>query len=427
MSLFSTRSFPRCILHIDGDGFFASCQQVMRAELRGKPVVTGRERGVITSASVEAKKLGIKRGVTPWDAKKICPELIFIDSDYESYELFSYRMLNILQKYTPEVEHYSIDECFVDLTGLRQVYRMSYPDLARKIKTEIQAALGLTVSVGISLNKTLAKVASRWQKPNGFTSIPGCEIHQFLAKTKLGNIWGIGLQTTARLNKLGLNTALDFASLPENKIHEEFEKPLYVIWRELRGHYDLTVHSGNPDIPKSLSKTHTFSQSTKDKNIIEQELLLNLEKAFWRLRSFNLRCKSITVTVKTQSFNIEGIEIRCNRHTAYESEVISQVRDTLNQLIKSDMEYRATGIHLGHLCPDDQLQSSLFEPLLTVEKKEKLYQGIDDLRRRYHKPVIRTGPLKLLTRDRQTLDLFQSGILLPVSPEKHAEFRLKFL
>ena len=135
--LFINGSFPRAIVHIDGDAFFTSVEQSMIPSLKGKPVVSGQERGIIACASYEAKALGIKRGVSLWDARKACPHLIVLPSDYESYSLYSKRMFEIMRRYTPTVEEYSIDEGFADLTGLRRVHRMSYEQIARSMQKAI--------------------------------------------------------------------------------------------------------------------------------------------------------------------------------------------------------------------------------------------------------------------------------------------------
>jgi len=133
----SIRGFPRAILHIDGDAFFASCEQSRNPKLKNKPVITGKERGIAASLSYEAKERGVKRGMPLRQIKKICPEAIILPSDYETYSLLSQRFFSIVRRYTPQVEEYSIDECFADLTGLRRPLRMSYEQLAEKIKLEL--------------------------------------------------------------------------------------------------------------------------------------------------------------------------------------------------------------------------------------------------------------------------------------------------
>src|SRR5512143_740842 len=145
-------SWPRAILHVDADAFFASCEQAIHPELRGRPVITGKERGIVAAASYEAKARGVSRGVRLSEVKKICPEAVILPSDYETYSLFSVRMFEILRRFSPDVEEYSIDEAFVDLTGLRRSSHGPYELIARAMQTAIETELGITVSAGVSLS-----------------------------------------------------------------------------------------------------------------------------------------------------------------------------------------------------------------------------------------------------------------------------------
>ena len=163
--------YPRAIVHVDGDGFFAACEVARDPSLRGKPVVTGAERGIVSAATYEAKALGISRGIRLSEVKKICPEAIILSSDYELYSLYSLRMNEIMRRYTPEVEEYGIDECFGDITGMRRVHHMDYEAIAKAIKDDLQRELDITFSVGLSCTKVLAKIGSKYAKPNGLTPI----------------------------------------------------------------------------------------------------------------------------------------------------------------------------------------------------------------------------------------------------------------
>src|SRR3989337_2005730 len=145
-------SFPRAILHIDGDAFFASCEQARNPGLMGKPVITGKERGIVASMSYEAKARGVTRAMRLFEVKKLCPEAIILPSDYETYSLLSTRLFAIVRRYTPDVEEYGIDECVADLTGLRRALRMNYIQIARGIKEDLDAELGFTFSVGLAPN-----------------------------------------------------------------------------------------------------------------------------------------------------------------------------------------------------------------------------------------------------------------------------------
>ncbi len=165
----------------------------------------------------------------------MCPGLIVLPSDYETYSLFSRRMFAVMRRFTPDVEEYSIDEAFSDITGMRRALRSSYEDIALRMKKEIERELGITVSVGLSITKVLAKVASKYQKPAGMTVIKGRDIAGYLNDLPVEKIWGIGPATTHYLGKLGIHTALAFARLPEKTVRQKFTKPGVEIWQELRG------------------------------------------------------------------------------------------------------------------------------------------------------------------------------------------------
>jgi len=265
-------SWPKAIIHIDGDAFFASCEQAMHPEWRGKPVVTGKERNIVSAASYEAKALGIKRGVALWDVKKICPEAIIVPSDYESYSLFSKRMFEIMRRFTPTVEEYSIDEAFADITGLRRPLRGSYESIARRMKEAIESSLGITVSVGVAPSKVLAKIASDYQKPSGLTMVPGYRINEFLRDLDIEDVWGIGPRTGEWCRKLRIRTALDLALKSEEFINKNFTKPHQEIWRELRGESVYDVETEEKTSYASISKTKTFTPASSDAGFVIAQL-----------------------------------------------------------------------------------------------------------------------------------------------------------
>src|SRR5882724_8896089 len=286
-------SSPRAILHIDGDAFFASCEQASNPKLKGKPVVTGKERGIAASMSYEAKARGVVRGMRISDIKKVCPEVVLLPSDYETYSLLSKRFFAIVRRYTPDVEEYSIDECFADLTGLRRPLRMSYLQMAQRIKKELDAELGFTFSVGLAPNKVVAKIASKWQKPSGLTAIPGRELHHFLAKVPVGTVWGIGPQTTALLQKHGVATALQFAQKPEPWVKQYFSKPFQAIWHELNGAYVFELATGEQTPSHSIQKVKTFTPSSQEKAFVWAQLAKNVENACIRARKHTLAAQRV--------------------------------------------------------------------------------------------------------------------------------------
>ncbi len=251
--------FPRAILHFDGDAFFAAVEQAVDPSLKGVPLVTGKERGIIACASYEAKAMGIRRGVSLHEARRMCPGLRVVPSDYETYSLFSLRMFDIARRFTPEVEAYSIDEGFADITGLRRLHRTSYPEIARRIQAAISADLGLTVSMGLSCSKGLAKLASDFRKPAGFTAVAGRHLHLFLARIPLSDVWGFGRNTVALLERNGVRNALDFVGWPERRVSRLLGKPGREIWHELRGEAVHPVRADAGPAPASISKGKTFT------------------------------------------------------------------------------------------------------------------------------------------------------------------------
>ena len=280
--------WPRAILHVDGDAFFTSCEEVLHPELRGKPIVTGGERGIVACASYAAKALGIRRAVSLPEAKRLCPDLVVLPSDYETYSLLSRRMFNVMRRFTPQVEEYSIDEAFADITGLRRPLKASYETIALRMKDAIERELGLTVSVGLSLTKVLAKAASKHRKPSGFTVVPSRGIPLLLESLPVGGVWGIGPATASYLDKLGVRTALDFARLAERTVRQRLTKPGVETWQELRGTSVYPVSPEEKSVYASISKTKTFAPATTDADYLFAQLLRNLESACLKARRYKL-------------------------------------------------------------------------------------------------------------------------------------------
>lgn len=378
-------------MHIDGDAFFASCEQAMHPKLRGKPIVTGRERGIISSASYEAKKYGVKRGVTPWDAKKMCPGLIFVQSDYSLYEAFSQRMFAVMRNYTPVVEEYSVDEAFADITGFRRAYHCSYEEIGRRMKKDIEQKLGITVSVGVSVSKVLAKIASKLRKPSGFVAIPAKEIELFLADLPIGVVWGIGAKTAAYAQARGIHTALDFARKREEFLKEFFYKPQLELWMELRGHSIYPVIDAVKISQVSIGKTHTFTPPSGDRAFVWAQLVRNLERACAKARGYRQAANRLHVFLKTQKFEIYSTEVRLPCASSFPTEIIDSLKKTFMELFSSGVLYRATGVTLTHLQFEESRQLSLFESPVLSEKPKKIFEVIDTLSEKMGKPVIYLG------------------------------------
>lgn len=384
-------SFPRAVIHVDGDAFFTSVEQALHPALRGRPVVSGKERGIIACASYEAKALGIKRGISLHEARRICPELVVLPSDYESYSLFSKRMFEIMRRYTPEVEEYSIDEGFADISGMRSVFRCSYRELAAEIQRTIQSELDLTVSIGLSITKSLAKIASDFRKPNGITAVEGRYLHLFLPRIPLEDVWGLGPNRVSLLQKYGVRNAWDYISKPLPWIKKMLHKPGVEIWNELRGSpvYQLATTAHKPQA--SISKCKTFSTPSEDRNFIYAKLIRNLESAFIKLRRHHLCANEIIVSLRTKDYHETGRQVRLNRVANNPVEIIPLVREMFDSLHVPGKIYRSTAIILGGLKEDRNRQYELFEEPLRIEQINALYQAGDRLQTRFGKHCVFLG------------------------------------
>lgn len=395
------RSWPRAILHIDADAFFASCEQAVRPELRGRPVITGKERGIVAAASYEAKARGVARGMRLFEVKKVCPDAVILPSDYETYSLFSMRMFEIFRRFSPDVEEYSIDEAFVDLTGLRRSFHGPYWMIAQQIQETVAQELGITVSAGLSLSKVLAKIGSKHRKPHGLTVIPGREVHSYLQDLPVEKVWGIGPNTASFLRKFGIVTALDFARKDEAFIGKHLSKPFREIWNELNGRSVYPVVTESKSSYQSISKARTFTPPSNDEAFVFAQLAKNLENACIKARRYQLAAARLIVFLRRQDFQDRGVEIKLSRPTSYPAELFEPLRKGFRQLYAPADLYRQTGVVLGGLVPEGSVQYTLFDDTAKIEKMARVYGAVDELSRKFGKHAIQHAaslPAKLQAR-----------------------------
>ena len=387
----SSSSFPRAILHIDGDAFFAACEVAKDPSLRGKPVITGKERGIVSAATYEAKACGIKRGMILSEVKRICPEAVILPSDYETYSLFSERMYAVVRRYTPAVEEYSIDECFADLTGLRRSLHMSYPQIAKKIKQQLDHELGMTFSIGVSVTKTLAKIGSKWKKPSGLTIISLRDAPQYLKIIPTGAVWGIGPQTSAFLQKFGITTALDFACRDKSWIQAHVSKPFYETWQELNGVMVNELNLTGRETYQSISKTKTFTPPSTDSAFVYAQLSKNVENACIKARRWKLSTPLVFFFLKTQDFHYYGYEVSLPFPTSNPLDILREINIYFPRVFKKSARYRATGVTLINLTEEGTLQLDLFGAVRESEGVKQVFESTDKLAERYGKHVVFLG------------------------------------
>lgn len=380
--------WPKAIVHIDGDAFFASVEQAINPELKGRPVVTGKERGIIATASYEARALGITRGITLWDAKKIYPNLVILPTDYETVSLFSKRMFDIMRLYTPTVEEYGIDEAFCDITGLRRLHHKPYEAIAKDIQQDIHSKLGITVSVGVSTSKVLSKVASSWNKPAGFMAIHNRVRAGSLRDVPIGDIWNIGPQTAALLKQHNFHTALSFANAPYEYIEKILSKPGRELWHELQGESVWAVSTEEKRSYQSISKVKTFTPPSSNKEYVLAQLMKNVENATMKLRRYHQAARTLVIFLKKQDHSSRGRKVRLSRATAYPKEMAAAVGELFESLYIPNTQYRTTGVILSDLVAANPIQPTLFEDPVKIQETKELYGSIDLLREKYGKHAV---------------------------------------
>jgi len=372
---------------MDGDAFFVACEVAKNPKLRGLPVVTGEERGIASALSYEAKALGLKRGDPIFRIKKNYPTVLVLPGDYKSYAEYSRKMFDIVRRYADDVEEYSIDECFADLTGLDKPLQMTYREIAKRIKREINDELDLSISIGLGPSKCLAKVASKWVKPNGLTVIEKENLMDFLSKTPIGKIWGIGSRTSAFLRRHGIETAGDFVRQDIEWIKRNLSKPYEVIWQELRGIPVMKVDSAPKTIYSSMQRTRTFPK-TKDKNFLLSQFSKNTEDVCAKARYYNLVPKSIFFFLKTQTFRYSGYSMNLVAPTNTPEIIFSLVHQNFHKIYKPDVDYRTTGIVILGLTPSGATQQDLFGGSEITNKFELIHEKIDRLENKFGKRLV---------------------------------------
>jgi len=248
--------------------------------------------------------------------------------------------------------------------------------------------LGISVSVGVSLTKVLAKIGSKYRKPRGITLIPGRDIHTYLEKLPVEKVWGIGPNTAAFLRKYGITTALQFARKDERFVLEYLSKPYREVWEELNGRsvYHVTVESKNDY--QSISKAKTFTPPSTDETFIFAQLSKNLENACIKARRYKLAAARFILFLKAQDFHANGVEMKLSRPTAYPADLFTLLRSGFQQVYVPRTRYRQTGIVLADLIPDNRVQYTLFDNAVRIEKMAKVYEAVDRLSEKFGKYTV---------------------------------------
>lgn len=369
------------ILHVDMDAFFVSVELLERPDLRGKPVIVGGgpdQRGVVTSASYEARKFGVHSAMPLRTAGKLCPHGIFLPGHHHKYGEWSDRVATILGQFSPIVEMVSIDEAYLDLSGTE---RLHGPPLAAadKILRTITTATGLPCSGGLGSTRLIAKVGSEQAKPRGLVWVPPGSESRFLAPLPVRKIPGIGEVTERSLLALGLKTVGELAAVPHEKLEKIFGQWGTALYRKARGgdSYEFVIDAE----PKSISHNHTFGEDTSDTGVLLSMLSHLSQKACKRLREAGLSTRTVTLTIRYQGFDTYTRAKTLAAPTSLDGDIFATARDLFHEHRNLKRQIRLLGVALGNFTHGgEQLE------LLNAERREKiekLTRAADGLRDRF--------------------------------------------
>ncbi len=376
----------RVIAHLDLDAFFASVEENVDPSLRDKPVIVGGgERGVVSTCNYIARRYGVHSAMPMRTARRLCPQAVVLSGDHRLYAQYSRRFSDILDEYSPLIEKVGIDEAFVDLTGTEQLFGPVIRT-CRTMQRRVQEDLGLSVSVGLATNKLVAKVASDFQKPHGFTVVrPGDEAG-FLAPLPVERLPGVGPAMLSQLRDRGVVTVGDLAVVPQRLLMLSFGEVGEVLARRARGEDPRAVTPR--EVVKSISRETTFEEDTTDTALLESTLLRLTEDVCRRLRRQRLEARTVTVKIRYSDFITNTRSRTLRRPLDVDEAFFREVLDLFREGRQRRYRIRLVGVGLSNLVPR-AWQDDLFDQELPLLRDLDL--KLDAIREKYGRNAIRRG------------------------------------
>ncbi len=372
----------RYIAHFDLDSFFVSVELLNNPSLKGLPVIVGgsRDRGVVTTCSYEARKFGVHSAMPMKQAMKLCPQAILLQGTRSDYSKYSRWVTEIIAAKAPLFEKASIDEFYIDLTGMDKYfdpYQWTI-ELRKQIIDETQ----LPISFGLATNKLIAKIATDEAKPNGYIFVqPGME-QMFLAPLKVSKIPGVGKQTYAALQAAGILTIGDIVKASEQFMETNFGNYGIELWHKAHGKHDGIVQPYHE--AKSISSENTFHENTADVTFLLSELVRLTEKIAFELRQDEKLTGCVTVKIRYPNFETTSRQVSID-YTFRDDELIVVAKDLFHKLYRKGTPVRLLGVRLSELT-NHAVQGSLFDD---AEKKTNLYKAIDDVKNKFGRSALK--------------------------------------
>ncbi|MFP4248730.1 MAG: DNA polymerase IV [Armatimonadota bacterium] len=383
-------SDKRVVLHVDFDAFFASVEVRRNPKLRGRPVIVGgtSNRGVVSAASYEARQFGVHSAMPMWQARRRCPNGVFLPVDGEAYAEYSARAREILAQFSPRMDPASIDEAYLDVTGSLRLFG-GLESLLDRIRGDIREELGITVSVGCAPNRLVAKIASDWDKPDGLTIVHPDELPERLFELSVDDIPGIGEVTAGKLAQMGVRTIGQLVKVPQTLLERHFGKHGTYLHRAAHGRDESPVPYYQPgdDERKQISREETLAQDTRDLEVLEQRLLALTEEVARRLRRRGQRARTITLKVKLSNFKLFTRSETLQAPTDLEDDIFSVARELLGRVRFGAQMARLIGVGVSNLTDGSGPgQLSLFSD--SDERRSELARARDEIAERFGKGAI---------------------------------------
>ena len=368
------------IAHFDLDSFFVSVEIINNPSLKGKPVlVGGYERGVVAACSYEARKFGIHSAMPMKKAMQLCPHAIITNSSRSEYSKYSRWVTDIIASKVPNFEKASIDEFYIDMTGMEKFFGVS--KYTRELRQQIMKETGLPISCGLSSARFISKMATNEAKPNGFLEIPHGKEKEFLWPLPISKINGVGKQTEQTLKDLGLYTIEDIAKIPLEVMERYVGKWGESLWQKAHGIGSVEVDNNWEQ--KSMSHENTFDRDYTDTEFLHSELVRLTEKTAYSLREDEMLTGCVTVKIRYKDFETTSRQETID-YTALDDQLIAKVKDLFNKSVQKGRPIRLLGVRFSQLIPFT-MQMSLFDN--NVEKLN-LYKAVDDIKNQFGSKLV---------------------------------------
>ena len=359
----------RKIIHVDMDAFYASVEQMDNPELKGKPIAVGgsEKRGVVSAASYEARKFGVRSAMSGLQAKRNCPDLIFVRPNFERYHEISKKIRKIFRDYTDLVEPLSLDEAYLDVTENKKG-NPSASLIAKEIRERIFKEVGLTASAGISVNKFVAKVASDYNKPNGQKTVNPEEVLEFLEQLDIRKFYGVGKVTAEKMYQLGIFTGKDLKSKTFEYLDENFGKSGRYYYYIVRGIHNSEVKPNRTR--KSLAAERTFNENLSSEIFMLEKLDKIAKEVSRRLEKTKVAGKTVTLKIKYSDFTLQTRSKTLPYFVSDKSIILETAKDLLYQE-KMNNSVRLLGISMSNLNTEKTKVRLKTEPTKTVSVQLK--------------------------------------------------------